>query len=156
MSTYKPMNRTINVYVKAKKLFEIGKSATETQVDTNTALTVNQGNDGQSDWTEHKDYEVTVYMNKSVTWDIKRYSPSGDDKEYEVKLVSVNHIPEQGNPNFFNEEILNVGSDGNITATITNDPQLANKDDSYTIKFTITYDRKEIPFIIDPKLAINS
>ena len=51
MSTYKPMNRTINVYVKAKKLFEIGKSATETQVDTNTALTVNQGNDGQSDWT---------------------------------------------------------------------------------------------------------
>jgi hypothetical protein len=154
--TQTAIDRTINVYVKAKELFEVGQTATEDQIDTRTALTVNHGTDGQSDWTKHKNYEVTVYMNKQVTWDIKRFSPSGDDKEYEVKLVSVNHMPERGNPNFFNEEILNVGSDGNITATITNDPQLTNNDDSYTIKFTITYDGKEIPYVLDPKLKINS
>ena len=151
-------NRAVDVYVDAKQLFVLGEGATEEQIDKLTALASNELVDGQyvsSSWTSHKEYELHVYLNHTMQWIILPMHGRGEDNGYEVKLLSVHHEPEGGNPNYFTTEDLNVGSDGTITATVSNN-SVPGKDYIYTIKFSITHDGVTNRYSIDPKLAINS
>jgi len=150
-----PKNRTITLKVKAKDLFGLrGYPPTEGQIDDNTYLIDDEGLESRYG-AANKDYLTLVYMDKDITWSIALNDPKGEDLGYGVRLDYVRHTPNPGNPNFFDKEILNVDIDtGKITGRISRDPDLENKDDSYTINFIVENIRTSKEFVLDPKLQI--
>lgn len=158
MPTINPRDRTITVTVRAKELYnESNYPPSETQMDANTYLLEDGGKrSGFGD--PNKNFETIVFMNKRICWSIDVLDPNGEDRGYSVLLIEVFHNPTAGNPNFFNRNPLPVNrGTGQVCGTIATNPNLPNKDDSYTIKFSIAYGSttpKE--YNLDPKLRINA
>lgn len=150
-----PKNRKVTVTVKAKALFDLPYPPSETQIDDNTALTDDDGF-SSTYGDKNKDYETIVFMNYDMVWDIALSDKNGVDRGYSVALKSVSHNPVTGNPQFFTSNPINVGRDKKVRGTISLDPNLPNKDDSYTINFTISDGSTTLDFPLDPKLKIST
>lgn len=150
-----PKDRKVTVTVKAKALFDLPYPPSETQIDDNTSLSDDEGY--TSDYgAKNKDYETIVFMNKEMIWKIEASDKNGVDRGYSVALKNVSHDPVAGNPQFFTSNPLLVGSDKKVRGTISLNPNLPNKDDSYTINFTITNGSTTIDIPLDPKLKIST
>lgn len=142
-----PKDRTIVITVEAGQLW--AKPPTETNIDNYTALTDDEG--FSSEFGEKtKDFLTEVFMAKKITWEIRSTNPS-----FTVALLSVTHNPTAGNPQFFNRNPIPVKNNGKVEGVIARNPNMPNKDDSYTIHFTITFGGVTLPYPIDPKLQIN-
>lgn len=159
MPNSNPRDRTIRVIVQANKLFN--SDLYESDVDNFTSL-VEDGGLGNGFGDTNRDFETIVFMNKNICWSIEINDPSGEDKNYSVNLSSVFHNSEQGNPNFFSKEKLDVHpGTGLVCGVISKNPDLTNKDDNYTIEFDITYSTQNPPLstiksvLLDPKLKIS-
>ena len=154
-----PRNRSIRVIVQAKKLFNTDMF--ESDVNNFTSLVEDDGlGNGFGD--SNRDFETIVFMNKQICWSIELSDSSGEDKNYSVCLSSVFHNAEDGNPNFFTKEKLDVNpGTGLVCGLISRNPNLSNKDDNYTIEFDITYSTQNPPLstiksvLLDPKLKIS-
>ena len=157
MPTINPRDRSITLTVKAKELYKKKNyPPSEDQIDANTSLLEDGGLESRFG-DANKNFETNVFMNKKIIWSIALSDPDGDDKDYRVHLDYVKHTPEAGNPNFFDSE--NIIADpvtGKITGTISKNPNLPNKDDSYTINFIITGPQMSKEYILDPKLKIST
>lgn len=156
-STINPKNRTIRLIVQAKKLYN--NHETETDVDNYTALVEDGGL--KSDFGHaNKDFETMVFMNKNICWSIEVADPRGEDLHYYASLAKVVHNPDAGNPNFFTAEELYLNPDTmQICGTIARNPNLPNKDDSYTILFYVGHSSGNSTttklVVLDPKLKIS-
>jgi len=140
--------------VQASKLYNLASyPPTEQQMDDLTTLVDGVGF-GSGFGDPNKDFRTDVFLNCNVTWKILAASPTGYDKNYEIALRSVFHNPEKGNPNFFDQESLPVGRDGNVTGTIISMGNL--QDENYTIRFTIKYGTSTYEYNLDPKLKVNN
>ncbi len=146
-------NRTVTITVMAKDLFDADYPPSKQVVDDYTALTDDTGFENQFG-EPNKNFETIVFMKYMMVWAIK-VSDKKIDKGYEVALISVTHNPTKGNPNFFTKNPLQVGKDKKVRGIITEDPKLPNKDDSYTIHFSIAHGKDTKPFNLDPKLRIS-
>ena len=146
-------NKTICIYVQANKLYNLRNyPPTEQQMDDLTALRDESAlESGYGD--ANKDFQTDVFLNYNVTWEIFATNPTGEDRGYEVALRSVFHNPTKGNPNFFNQDSLPVGRDGNVTGQIVSLGNL--QDENYTIKFTVKYGSSTYEYNLDPKLKVN-
>jgi hypothetical protein len=147
-----PEDRTLTVVVKAKKLY--GEAANEDNVDKYTALRPDRGLASEFG-VKNKTYETVIAMQHKMTWEIALATPNGEDRGYDVRLTSVTHNPTAGNPNFFDSESLTPGGNPKIIeGTISKNPNLPEKDDSYTINFEISNGTTWIPYPLDPRLRI--
>lgn len=160
MPTFQPKDRTIKLIVQANKLYHSGVS--EENLDDYTSL-VEDGGLSSTYGQPNKDFETIVYMTKNICWSIEMADPNGDDKDYNVSLISVIHKPKTGNPNFFTNDPLLVNSKtGKVCGIIAIDPNLPEKDDSYTIEFGIGYTDPSgsgggmLKVDLDPKLRIRT
>ena len=158
MPDFNPKDRTIKVIVQAYKLFNSDMS--EEDVDKYTAL-VEDGGFGNGFGEPNRDFETIVYMNKRICWSIELSNSGGDNTNYSVALDNVFHNPDDGNPNFFTKDPLPViPGTGQVCGTIARNPNLENKDDSYTISFNIEYNSKNgstiVAIDLDPKLKIRT
>ena len=140
-------DQTIVVSVQAEQLY--GLAPTEANIDKHTALVDGDGF-GSEFGDRNKDFETEVFMNKKITWSIQ-----SDNDLFTCALVSVTHNPTDGNPQFFNRNPIPVRKDGTVQGVIARNPNLTNKDDSYTINFTITFSGVTLPYPLDPKLRIS-
>lgn len=157
-----PKDRTITLIVQANKLFN--SEVKDKDIDKYTSL-VEDGGLASGFGDPNKDFETIVFMNKNICWSIEMANIDGEDKNYNVSLSKIIHEPDAGNPNFFTKDELPVNSKtGKICGTITKNPNLPKKDDSYTIEFSIGYSKTEnggvqtgiVLIELDPKLRINS
>jgi hypothetical protein len=162
MPNSKPKDRTIKLIVQANKLDNSNMTAEE--IDKYTSL-VEDGGLSSPFGAPNKDFETIVYMSKKVCWSIELSDPNGDDKYYNVALSKVIHKPDAGNPNFFTKDPLTVDpKTGEVWGKIAKNPNLDNKDDSYTIEFTIGFSKTEnggiqtgmVLIELDPKLRIST
>jgi hypothetical protein len=160
MPDFNPKDRTIRVIVQANKLFNT--DLTEDDVDKYTSLE-EDGGLTSAFGNPNRDFETIVYMSKRICWSIELNDPSGEDTNYSVSLSSVDHNPDDGNPNFFTQDSLTVNpGTGQVCGTIARNPNLPNKDDSYTIEFNIVYSTQDPPLstikavFLDPKLKIST
>lgn len=158
MSTIQPKNRTIRLIVQANKLFN--SDITPEEIDQYTSL-VDDENLSSTFGQRNEDFETMVFMNYNICWSIEVNDPNGTDKNYRVALNSVIHKPYPGNPQFFTEDPLKVDpATGKVCGTIAIDPNLPEKDDSYTIEFDIEYvdnvGSTIVSVDLDPKLKIRS
>ena len=150
----KPKNRHLDVIVKAHELYAL--PSTKRNVDDKTALIDDEGfASGFGD--PKKNYETLVFKDYQVTWDIKVEDKNGQDKGYDVDLVSISHNPKPStNPNFFDHDpLVPDGNKKTITGTIANSPLLPDLEDNYTINFQIMYEGVPRSFPLDPKLKAN-
>lgn len=147
-------NRAITITVKTKELYDVLNEPGEQAIDNVTYLVDDEGLESRFG-EGNKEYETIVFMGKNITWNIRSFEPLGEDRGYEASLVSVSHNPTDGNPNFFDSDTLTPGKDGKIQGTISRNPNLKNKDDSYTINFKIIHNGKPKPYPLDPKLKLN-
>ena len=156
-------DRTIKLTVQANKLYN--SNITEQDIDNYTSLE-EDGGLGNGFGDPNKDFETIVFMNKKVCWSIEMADPNGDDQHYSVSLNKVIHKPNTGNPNFFTSEELEVNErTGKVCGTIARNPNLPNKDDSYTIEFYVGYRNTTsqggtqsgmVKVDLDPKLKIST
>ena len=146
-----PKNRTVTVTVMSKDLFKADYPPSKKIVDDYTALTDDTGFENRFG-DPNKNFETIVFMNFEMIWKIK-VSNKEIDKDYKVALISVTHNPVKGNPNFFKEKPVLKGN--KVKGIINNDPKLRNKDDSYTIHFSIKHGKETRPYNLDPKLRIS-
>ena len=155
-----PRDRSIALIVKAKELFNLTVPVTKPLMDELTSI-VEDGGFSSGFGNPNKDFETTVFMNKKVCWSIEADDPNGEDKGYIISLDKVFHNPTPSNPNFFNEDPLNVNrKTGKVCGTIARSPLLPDMDDNYTIQFEIRHDISSHQsaiklFNLDPKLKIN-
>lgn len=156
MLTINPKDRAIRLIVKANKLFN--SNQTDSEIDECTSLMDDTGF-GNAFGEPNKDFETIVFMNKKICWSIETADPNGEDRNYSVALTAVVHKPNPGNPQFFTKDPLTVNpGTGKVCGTIAKDPDLPEKDDSYTIEFNIEYNSPNGSTImaidLDPKLQI--
>lgn len=148
-----PKNREITITVEAKNLY--GEPQVDSFVDKYTALSDDEGFSNRFG-DSNVFYETGVFPGYNVTWKIEMANPNGEDKSYNVQLISVKHNPTKGNPNFFESEELFPGENlKQITGTISRAAANKTKPDTYTINFGICKDNtnwKNYP--LDPKLQI--
>lgn len=162
MSTNRPTNRTIRLIVQANKL--MNSSVTDEDIDNYTSLVVDNGTQNGFG-APNQDFETIVFMNKNICWSIEMANINNEDEHYSVSLSKVIHKPDAGNPNFFTTDPLLVNeATGQVCGTIALNPNLPNKDDSYTIEFAIGYSNRTpqggvttgmILIKLDPKLRIS-
>ena len=149
MPTANPVDRTIQIAVDTDALWAKPYPNTpETDIDNCTfmsdGVTTNRYN------TPKKDFETVVYRGKKVIWTIANQNVS----DVGVRLVSVTHNPTEGNPNYFNQNPLNVGQHGSVQGVVLNLDNLP--DDNYTIHIKLVKGTEERTYPIDPKLKIST
>lgn len=154
LSSKKPKDRTITLTVKASDLWAKGPSATQKQIDKYTKIENDGGKEaGYGD--DKKNFNTNVWKAKHVTWDIVAKSPNGDDKGYEVTLVSISQ-KKGSNTEFFKNMPLTPKSDGHIKGKV--EKGATNDEDHYNINFCINNANVDsgnnISFSLDPKLSI--
>lgn len=150
----KPKKRNLEVTVKAHELYHL--PSTEGNTDNMTELSDDERHRspfGQS----KKNYKTTVFKGYDITWKIKVEDKNGQDKGYEVELISISRNPTPStNPNFFDHDPLVPDCNKkSITGTITNIPSPSDLEEIYTINFQITYKGVSHCFPLDPKLKMN-
>ncbi|RKE95373.1 hypothetical protein [Ichthyenterobacterium magnum] len=149
-------NKAITIIVKANALFNAKYKPInlENVIDEYVSLVDADGLTSPFG-ANNKDYLTYVYMKYGITWSIVLNTEKGEDKGYNVHLVDVVHDPKSGNPNFFTKEVLKANDKNEIYGEITVNPDLKDKEDSYTIHFYISKgDEKSAILPIDPKLQI--
>lgn len=146
-------NRKITIQVEAEKLYM--SPPADPWVDKFTALTDDEGFSSPFGDANAR-FETGVYMDYTVTWVIEVAFQDGEDKGYDVRLNSIYHEPTKGNPNFFNsEELYPVKNPKEIVGTISKDPGLENKSDTYTIYFAISDSKGNWQnYPLDPRLKM--
>jgi hypothetical protein len=162
MPNSNPKDRTIKLIVQAQELFNSEDSNND--MDKYTSLVDDTGF-GNAFGEPNKDFETIVYMNKRICWTIEMDSTEGENQYYSVALSKVIHKPDAGNPNFFTSDPLNVNrGTGKVCGTIARNPNLPNKDDSYSIEFSIGFSKTTpnggmqtgmLLLTLDPKLKIS-
>ncbi len=165
MPTIDPSDRSITLIVKASELFNMPNTPTKKQMDDCSSLLEDGGLESRFG-DSNKDFETIVFMNRQICWSIEAADPNGVDKGYSVGLVKVFHNPTTGNPNFFDNDPLLVNEKtGKVCGTIAKNSTLPEKDDSYTIQFSVGFSRTTpnggmqsgiTLFNLDPKLRISS
>lgn len=148
-------NRSVAVEVKANELYPLRPN--NANVDKCTRLLDDEGF-GNKYGDRNLDFTTKVFMHHEMSWTVKLSDSSGKDKGYSVALNYVDHKAIEGNPNFFDSDRLNV-KDKIISGKISKRPHPIEKEDEYTIHFTITppmdvNNGEPKTFPLDPKLKI--
>jgi hypothetical protein len=147
-------NRQVDVIVKAHDLYPL--HPTEKNVDDNTEL-LDDEKHKSSFGASKKNYETIVFMGFDMKWDIEVEYKNGEDKDYNVELVSVTHNPKpSGNPNLFDVNPLKPKKHSNNKSIYGTIVHSSPSPEDYTIHFQIfKNDKDPHPFHLDPKLKIN-
>lgn len=141
------------VTVRAHELFNL--PPTDANIDALTVLTDDEGYECQYG-AKNMDFETIVYHDKDVIWDITTADPNGEDHDYTVALVSVEHKDIPNNAHFFGSGPLFPSEDGTIKGQILDNPDTPELEDIYNINFTIKHNSITRAFPLDPKLRVNT
>ena len=163
MSAIKPKDRTIRLIVEAEQLYN--SDGGDANLDKFSSLVDDEGF-GNAFGEPNANFETIVFMNKKGCWSIEKASNEGENQYYSVSLSKVIHKPNADNPQFFTKDPLEVNpGTGTVCGTIAKNPNLPEKDDSYSIEFYVGFRKKTeqggvvsgmVKFTLDPKLKIRS
>lgn len=163
MAAIQPKDRTIRLIVEAEQLYN--SNGGDENLDKYTSLVDDEGF-GNAFGDPNANFETIVFMNKNVCWSIDKASNDGENQYYSVALSKVIHKPNAGNPQFFTKDPLEVNrGTGKVCGTISLNPNLPEKDDSYSIEFSVGFSKRTeqggivsgmVIYTLDPKLKIRS